>query len=86
MIFISALVFLFILKLRFPKRKPINQVIYGRYGHRTLQQFRKLEKTHFKINKTKCDIYFLEHCQQYKVYPKFVQFKVSSSSFMNTGY
>ena len=74
-----TLAFLFILKLRFPKNLSIKDIITRRYGNNTLALFRQYERTKFKLEKAKLDISFLQECDNSKVYPKFLQFKVSAS-------
>ena len=76
MFFVTALVLLFIIKLRFPRGKSISTIIINRYGQQVLQQFRNLEKCSYKLKKTRCDIEFLTICQRNKVIPNFINFKL----------
>ena len=84
MIFAATLALLFILKILYPKGKPLSQIITKKYGRATLQTFRKLEKCNLKIEKQKCHIEFLTLCEEYKVAPKFLQFRVSTTNFHTT--
>ena len=74
---VCALVFLFIVKLRFGK-KSVGSVILERYGRETLQCFRKLEKTFKQVKKQQCDLDFLTSCRLNHVTPKFLRFKLSN--------
>lgn len=84
MFFVATLVLIFILRCRFPENIPISQLIINRYGQLVLRTFRSLEKISFKIKKCESDFQFLNTCQHYEVYPKFVQFKVNSINFNRT--
>ena len=44
---VSALVFLFLIRLRFPHSKSVAEVIRKRYGQNTVKKLRKLEKPRF---------------------------------------
>ena len=74
-----SLALIFILKLRFPKTYSIKDIITRRYGNRTLGVFRQYEKAKFKLEKAKLDIDFLKKCEHFEVFPRFLQFKLSSS-------
>ena len=82
--YVLTLVFLFILKIRFPRGTSIAKCILRRYDYQTLRSYRKLEKCYLKLKKTECHIEFLKTCLHYQVSPKFVQFKVTSQGFHNT--
>ena len=79
-----ALAILFILKLRFPRSRPITDTITRRYGRCTLQLFRKIEKCIFKVKKTEEDLKFLNTCYEYRTIPNFIKFKVYTKRFHNT--
>ena len=86
MIFTTTLVLIFILRLRFPRGTSICSILQRRYNQHCVRLFRRIEKNDFKIKKVSCDIKFLETCIHYEVFPKFVQFKVSTHSFNRTPY
>ena len=44
------------------------------------KQIRRSEKLDFKIWKNEADLDFLKSCQQYNLIPKFLNFKIASSS------
>ena len=82
--FITALVVLFIFKLRFPRNQPLPQVITRRYGLPTLRLFRKYEKAYQKVEKLKCDRKFLIVCKSHEVLPRFLHFKLYRKTLHNS--
>ena len=74
--FVVSLVLLFIIKLKFPRGTPISDVILRRYGRPVLNEFRKTERLHFKLEKNKCDSEFLKLCKAYNCTPKSIRFKL----------
>ena len=84
MIFITTLVLIFIIRLRFPKNRSIAQVINHRYGRPVLLLFRKYEKLYIKLRKLECDIEFLNQCKAYNVLPKFLHFKLYRKNLQNS--
>ena len=83
-IFAITLVLLFILRIRYPKGTAISWIIRNRYNYEALQVFRKLERNDLKLRKTEAHINFLKNCVHYEVFPKFVQFRVTSHGFRST--
>ena len=63
-------------------RKAIN--VYNdlarKHGKITVKDFRKYEKLHYKKNKLKLNIDFLNICKRPRVYPKFLIFKLPNVS------
>ena len=59
-----ALVFLFLMKLRFPANKSVAEIIRKRYGTDAVKRLRKFEKLDIKIQKNESDLGFLQMCQQ----------------------
>ena len=82
--FITTLVLLFLIRLRFPKGKSICDIITSRYGRPTLQCFRDAERNYFRARKLELDVLFLNTCKDYEVIPKFIKFKVYNRNFHNT--
>ena len=76
MIFITTLVLLFILRLRFPANQPISHSIRKRYGVPTVQAFRSLEKVLRRRDKVLCDLEYLQSCLHYSTIPKFLRIKL----------
>ena len=77
---VLSLIFLFIVRLRFSSDKWIANVIRSRYNDEIVKQIRRFEKLDFKIQKNEADLDFLQSCQQNNRIPKFLNFKVASSS------
>ena len=82
--FPTALILLFILRIRFPKEKPISSILSERYGPLPLQYFRKYEGTHRKKSKAELDLNFLNSCKAYHIVPKFLNFKLYRKSLYST--
>ena len=79
-----ALVFLFLMRLRFPKNLSLIQVIQKRYGNTVVKLVRRFEKLDFKHRKVALDLQFLKTCQEFKVTPKFLQFRVANDSLKHS--
>ena len=77
---VLSLVFLFIVRLRFPSEKLVAEVIRKRYNHNIVKQIRKFEKLDYKIRKNEADLEFLKSYQHNQLTPKFSNFKVASSN------
>ena len=75
---VCALVLLFIIRIRFPEREPLVQIIRRRYGNNIVKLLRKLEKINFKCRKAKLDLDFLQTCQDNGVIPNFLYFKLAN--------
>ena len=75
-----ALVFMFLIQLRFLKNLSLIQVIHKRYGNTVVKFRRRFEKLDFKHRKAALDLQFLKTCQEFKVTPKFLQFRVGNDS------
>ena len=75
-----ALVFIFLIQLRFPKNLSLIQIIHKQYGTTIVKLVRKFEKSDFKHRKAALDLQFLKTCQEFKVTPKFLQFRVANDS------
>ena len=71
---------MFLIRLRFPKNLSLIQVIHKRYGNTVVKLVRKFEKLDFKHRKAALDLQFLKTCQEFKVTPKFLQFRVVNDS------
>ena len=77
--FALTLVFLFIIRLRFPASRSIADVISTRYGRGTLRLIRRYESTDLKYKKCELDIEFLNNCVKNELFPTFVRFKVANA-------
>ena len=79
-----ALVFMFIVRLRFPNRLSLLQVIRNRYGGTAVKLVRKFEKVDFKYCKAGLDLNFLQTCRRFNVIPKLLQFRVANKSLQRS--
>lgn len=73
-----TIVFLFIIRIRFPQDQSIATIIRKRYAGNTLKDVRRLERLDKKCRKLEIDIDFLETCIRHDVIPTFVKFKVAN--------
>ena len=77
---VLSLVFLFIVRLRYPSEKSVAEVIRKRYNDNIVKQISKFEKLDYKIRKNEADLEFLTSFQHNQLTPKFLNFKVASSN------
>ena len=75
-----ALFFVFLVRLKFPRRLPLLQVIRNQYGGTIVKLVRKFEKIDFQHRKAALDVNFLQTCQSFNVLPEFLQFCIASKS------
>ena len=75
-----ALVFMFLVHLRFPSRLSLLQVIRNRYGDTIVTLVRKFGKVDFKHRKAALDLNFLQSCRSFNVIPKFLQSRVANKN------
>ena len=75
---IFTLVFLIIIRSRFPKSKPLWEIIRYRYGNYVLKFIRKFEKLDYWLHKISVDIEFLNSCLENDLRPTFLRYKMSS--------
>ena len=81
---VAALVFLFLIRLRFPRSKSVAEVIRKRYGQNTVKKLRKLEKRDYQLRKAQIDLEFLVNCSNNSVVPKFLHFRVANKSLKSS--
>ena len=81
---VLALVFLFLLKLRFSANKSVAEIIRKRYGSEAVKCLCKFEKLDFQIRKSEADLQFLQSCHQEGLTPKFLNFKLANSSLKHS--
>ena len=82
---VLSLVYLFLIRLRFPSGSSVSEIVRKRYGNQVLSKIRKLEKLDFKVGKCKLDITFLEACIANDVMPTFVQFRTANKNLKTSG-
>ena len=83
--FFITIVLLFLIRIRFPKNKPIVDIIRNRYGGPTVKCFREVETTWRKRDKVKCDVEYLQACYGYNTIPKFLRIKLYRRTLESTG-
>ena len=81
---VVCIVYLFLIRCRFPSNKSVAEIVRKRYGNDTLVQVRKLEKLNFRHGKTLLDISFLEVCLENDLSPKFVSFRTANFHLKRT--
>ena len=82
---VLALVYLFLIRLRFPFYSSVTEIIRKRYGGAVVAKIRKYEKLDFRIGKGKLDISFLEVCAEKDVMPNFVSFRTANMTLRRSG-
>ena len=75
---VSAIVFLFLIRLRFPKSKSISDILPGRYGQSTLKRKRHLRD--YCLRKGELDLAFLLRYRDSSGITNFLNFCTSSQS------
>lgn len=83
--YITSLVLLFILRLRFPVNKSLFSIIRHRYGNDVVDSIRKFERTDFRTRKTELDLKFLSHCKDHDLFPHFLQFRLANRHLKDSG-
>ena len=81
---VLVLVFLFLLQLRFPANKSVAEIIHKRYSTDAVKWSRNFEKLDFDIRKNEPNLQFLQSCHQQGLTPKFLNFKLASSSLKHS--
>ena len=62
MFYVFTLVFLFVIRCRFPKSKSLASIVRSFYGNHTLKIIRKYEKLDYRYRKLDLDVHFLDTC------------------------
>ena len=75
---IITLVFLFLVRCRFPTQFSIVSILRKRYGEDLVKSVRKLEKLDFKHKKAQLDLEFLQTCKRNNVIPNFLRFRLAN--------
>ena len=78
---VVALVFIFLIRIRFPSYLSVVEVLRNRYGASLVKNNRNLEKIDYKYRKFQFNLNLLQTCQQSNVIPKFFQFKLTNRNF-----
>ena len=81
---VPTLVFLCLTFLRFPRNKTLPCIITERYGQPVLALFRKIEREDYRLKKLKCDLRFLQICDEHNLVPNFLKFKLSNRNLQHS--
>ena len=81
---VFGLVFLFIIRLRFPRSQSIADVIRKRYGDKALKNVRKFERLDYQVRECQLDIEFLNTCHKYNVILNFLRFRVTNKTLKDS--
>ena len=73
---VAAIIFLFLIRLQFPKPKSISEILRRRYGQSILKILRTFEKLNYLIREAELDLEFLLRCRDSNVIPNFLNFKL----------
>ena len=82
---VTALVFLFLILLRFLHPKSVAEVIRKRYGQNTVKKLGKLEKPDYRLRKAQIDLEFPVNCSNNSVVSKFLNFCAATTSLKSSG-
>ena len=76
---VAAIVFLFLIRLRFLQSKLVSQIIRSRYGG-TIKSLQKFETIDYRLRKVELDLKFLVRCRDNNVIPRFLNFRLANKS------
>ena len=76
---VAAIVFLFLIRLRFLHSKSLSQII-RRYGDKIIKRLRKFGKTDYRLRKAELDLEFLVKCRDNNLISKFLNFRLANRS------
>ena len=78
MFYVFTLVFLFVIRCRFPKLKSLAPIVCSCYGNHELKNIRKYEKLDYRYQKLDLDIQFLDTDIWVELCPTFLWYKMSN--------
>ena len=81
---VFGLVFLFIIRLCFPRSQSISDVIRKRYSDKPLKNVRKFARLDYQVRKCQLDIEFLNTCHKYNVIPNFLLFRITNKTLKDS--
>ena len=73
---VAVLVFIFLVRIRFPTNESIVYIVRKRYSGEILKTIHKLEKVDYKLRKAKLNINFLIKYQRENVIPNILKFRL----------
>ena len=75
---VAAIIFLFLIRLQFPKSKSISDILHRKYGQSTLKRIRKFEKLDYRLLKAEMVLEFSLRCRGSNAISNYLNFDVSS--------
>ena len=78
-IHVAVIVFLFLVRVQFPKSKSIAEVIRSRYGENTVKRIQKLEKLDYCLHEAELGLQFLCKCDDSNIIANFLNFRLANS-------
>ena len=77
---VAVILFLFLIRLRFPQPKSFTHTNRRRYGDKIIKRLCRFEKTDYHLQKAELDLEFLVKCRDSNVIPKFLNFCLANRS------
>ena len=77
---VAAIVFLFLILLRFLQSKSVSQIIRRQYGDKIIKRLQKFEKIDYCLQKDEFDLEFLIKGRDSDEIPKFLNFRLANRS------
>ena len=75
---VTAIVFLLLIRLKFPHSKSLSQIIRRQYGDKIIKRLHKFETTDYRLRKAELDLEFLVKCRDNNLIPKFLNFGLAN--------
>ena len=77
---VAAIVFLFLIRLRYPHSNSFSQIVRRRYGDKIIKRLRKFENIDYRLQEAELDLEFLVKCRDINLIPKFLNFRLANRS------
>ena len=78
-IHVAVIVFLFLVRVQFPKSKSIAEIIRPRYSENTVKRIQKLEKLDYCLHEAELGLQFLCKCDDSNIIANFLNFCLANS-------
>ena len=77
---VAAIVFLFLIRLRYPYSNSFSQIVRRRYGDKIIKRLRKFENIDYRLQEAELDLEFLVKYWDINLIPKFLNFRLANRS------
>ena len=77
---VAVILFLYLIRLRFPQSKSLSQIIKRRFGKKIIKRLRKFKKIDCRLRNAELDLDFLVKCRDNNVLVKFLNFHLANRS------